>query len=333
MSTSLVLFDRARRALEEARTIDEVKDVRDKAEALRLYMKQAGESLEMQNGVAEIKLRAERRAGELLAGMPMNTGGRPAKNLLHDVTGFDPETLEELGIERIQAHRWKTIADLPEEKFEQHIAEVKATSDAELTTAGVLRLARTLRRNNHHEGLEASELPTGTYRVFYADPPWRYSDSGVIGKSDNYGRAERHYPTLSIDELCAMGEQIKDISEDNAVLFLWATSPMLENAFKVINAWGFKYKTSFVWDKVRHNFGHYNSVRHEFLLVATRGSCVPDVDLKFDSVVSVERSDKHSEKPVEFRNIIETLYPHGSRIELFARETHENWNAWGNEAR
>lgn len=163
------------------------------------------------------------------------------------------------------------------------------------------------------------------YRVIYADPPWQYSDKLIAG----YGAAEHHYPTMSIAELCAM--PIGNIAAENAVLFLWVTSPLLEDAFRVINAWGFKYKTSFVWDKVKHNYGHYNSVRHEFLLVCTRGSCTPDATELFDSVQSIERTDKHSEKPEEFRQIIDTLYTDGSKIELFARMEVEGWKVWGNE--
>jgi N6-adenosine-specific RNA methylase IME4 len=112
---------------------------------------------------------------------------------------------------------------------------------------------------------------------------------------------------------------------------MWVTSPLLEDSFKVINAWGFKYKTSFVWDKVKHNMGHYNSVRHEFLLICTRGSCTPDNKKLYDSVVEVERSDKHSEKPEEFRKIIDYLYTHGKRIELFSRKKVDNWEVWGNQ--
>jgi N6-adenosine-specific RNA methylase IME4 len=172
-------------------------------------------------------------------------------------------------------------------------------------------------------------LPTGKYRVLYADPPWRYSNSGIIG-SDNYGHVERHYPTLSIEELCAL--EVRGLADDNAVLFLWVTSPLVLDASRVIDAWGFKYKTSFVWDKVRHNFGHYNSVRHEFLLVCTRGSCLPDVPTLVDSVQSIERTE-HSAKPEEFRRIIDRLYTHGRRLELFARgaET-DGWDRWGGEA-
>ena len=77
--------------------------------------------------------------------------------------------------------------------------------------------------------------------------------------------------------------------------------------------------------------GHYNSVRHEFLLVCTRGSCVPDENKMFDSVQVIEKTKKHSEKPEEFRKIIDTLYPHGKRIELFARKKVKGWETWGAE--
>lgn len=169
------------------------------------------------------------------------------------------------------------------------------------------------------------EPPKGKYRIIYADPPWSYGDKRD-GKTTG---AEDHYPCMSIDELCAM--PIRDLTEKDAVLFLWGTSPLLEDAFKVVSAWGFKYKTSFVWDKVKHNMGHYNSVRHEFLLICTKGSCLPDVTKLHDSVVTIERT-KHSSKPEVFRDIIDEIYPHGNRIELFARESaKEGWDVWGNE--
>jgi len=180
---------------------------------------------------------------------------------------------------------------------------------------------------------DSPPLPTDKYRILYADPPWKYSNDGIIGESDHYGHVERHYPSMTITELCEMGQAIQDITEPNAVLFLWVTSPLLEVSFKVIKAWGFKYKTSFIWDKVKHNFGYYNSVRHELLLVCTRGSCTPDVNTLHDSVQSIERSDTHSEKPEEFRQIIDSIYSHGRRLELFARKAVEGWGTWGNEPR
>lgn len=163
----------------------------------------------------------------------------------------------------------------------------------------------------------------GKYRVIYADPPWKYGDE----RDGSTTGATDHYPTMSIAELCDL--PVADIAEDNAVLFLWTTSPLLEDSFKVINAWGFRYKSSFVWDKIKHNMGHYNSVRHEFLLICTRGSCTPDVVKLYDSVQAIERTE-HSKKPEEFRAIIDTLYTHGNKIELFARQPAAGWEVWGN---
>ena len=173
--------------------------------------------------------------------------------------------------------------------------------------------------------LERPALPTDKYRVVYADPPWQYSNAGL----DNYGHAERHYPTMSIEELCAL--DIKGLVEQNAVLFLWVTSPMLEVSFDVIRAWGFKYKTSFVWDKVRANFGYYGQIRHEFLLVCTRGACTPEGEKPKDSVLTIERSTVHSQKPEEIRKMIEAMYPTGKRLELFARDAAQGWEVWGNQ--
>ena len=160
------------------------------------------------------------------------------------------------------------------------------------------------------------------YRVIYADPPWSYND-----KQDTsyHGGAVKHYPTMPLEEICALPIP----AEKDAVLFLWTTSPMLEDSFKVIKAWGFKYKSSFIWDKISTAMGNYNSVRHEFLLICVRGSCVPDVPKRLDSVVSIKRTT-HSRKPDEFRQMIDTLYPVGERLEMFAREAHEGWDVWGN---
>ena len=156
-------------------------------------------------------------------------------------------------------------------------------------------------------------LPKEIFNVFYADPPWKYSDE----LTENYGAAEHHYRTMTIEELCEL--PIKEKVADNAVLFIWTTSPIIEETFPVITAWGFDYKTSFVWDKIEHNYGHYNSVRHEFLLVCVKGSFLPETKKLYDSVISIERM-KHSEKPEYFRKMIEDLYPHGNGC-LWERKT------------
>jgi phage N-6-adenine-methyltransferase len=139
----LVKLDEAKRALAEASTLQEIKDIRDKAEAIRQYVKVAGYHLGYQNQAAETKLRAERKAGELLKKMEKNKGGQPSeKNRAHDVPGTP--TLKDLGIHRLQSQRWQQIADLPEESFENKIEEVKQKYE-ELTQSIFLQLSKSLR--------------------------------------------------------------------------------------------------------------------------------------------------------------------------------------------
>ena len=206
--------------------------------------------------------------------------------------------------------------------------EEKATPEqkAKLVTgqATINQVYTAIHRQQVKEQIKQTQWPTGKYRVIYADPPWQYSNS----QPDYHTVQDDHYPTMTLSDICRL--PVGEISPDDAVLFLWATSPILEDAFKVINAWGFKYKASFIWDKVKHNMGHYNSVRHEFLLIATRGSCQPDNPKLFDSVQAIERTD-HSAKPKVFRTIIDTLYPYGKRIELFARAKADGWEQYGNQ--
>lgn len=212
------------------------------------------------------------------------------------------------------------ITRLDDEQFEHGIEAGVICSEAQ--RSAIVQLRRP-------DPSEAPPLPPGKYQVIYADPPWQYSNSGAIGDNDNYGRAARHYPCMSLDELCALG--VQDLAADRAVLFMWSTAPMLRDAMQVLEAWGFSYKAQFVWDKVRHNFGHYNSVRHELLLICTRGSCTPENPQQIDSVVVEERAQRHSEKPETFRQIIEDLYPSAKKVELFARQVADGWACWGND--
>lgn len=215
------------------------------------------------------------------------------------------------------------------DRAEKGERQAQIAADENISQAQVSHIVAAERKRRRNDELKRHRPapPKGKFRVFYADPPWEYSDrrTGLRG----YTGAEDHYPTMRLDELCTM--KVADLAEDDAVLFLWTTSPMLEDAFKVIRAWGFEYKSSFIWDKVRHNFGHYNSVRHEFLLVNTRGSCMPDSKKLVDSVQVVERTAKHSQKPKEFRAIIEKLYQRGRKLELFARQDVQGWTTYGNE--
>ena len=196
---------------------------------------------------------------------------------------------------------------------------------AKKVIAGEIKPAEAIRQIKRERIEKEVPEPTGKYRVIYADPPWSYGNS-----MPDYATDQRdHYPVMAMSDICAL--PVREWAEDDAVLFLWVTSPILEESFQVIRAWGFKYKASFVWDKVLHNMGHYNSVRHEFLLVCTRGSCQPDTRKLFDSVQSIERTE-HSKKPEEFYDIIETIYSNGERLEMFARQPRKGWKAYGNQS-
>jgi N6-adenosine-specific RNA methylase IME4 len=166
-------------------------------------------------------------------------------------------------------------------------------------------------------------LPAGPYRVIYADPPWQYFKRDPTF----HGHATNHYPTLSIAELCAL--PVRKLVGPTAVLCLWVTAPLLPECFPVVKAWGFVYKTHIVWDKGKMIHGLYVGNQHELLLICTRGRCRPEVQTLEPSVQRLPPT-AHSRKPVEFRLLIDHLYPTGRRLELFAREQAEGWDTWGN---
>ena len=141
MTTTLVKFEAARRALAEAKSVDEVKKIRDHAEAFRVYCKQAGESLEMQNWCAEIKQRAERKAGDLLLRMNKDTGGGDTSGGSRVKPPQEGARLDDLGITKTQSHRWQKLATIPEPTFEKYIQNTKERKE-ELTTAGLLRAGK-----------------------------------------------------------------------------------------------------------------------------------------------------------------------------------------------
>ena len=169
------------------------------------------------------------------------------------------------------------------------------------------------------------ELPTGKYSVIYADPPWQYENSGFINS------AESNYPTMSENELACLSEKLNEISNDSSVLFLWATNPLLDVAMRIMQSWGFEYKTNFVWvkDKAR-GFAWWAKSKHELLLVGTKIN-TKTPEQSFDSAICANRPNEHSRKPEEFYDLIEVLFPKCKKIELFARSRRPGWDSWGNQ--
>lgn len=169
---------------------------------------------------------------------------------------------------------------------------------------------------------EPIPLPDGIFSVFYADPPWTYTHSFLAGSPNT------HYSTMTTEEI----QELKLPTHKDSVLFLWATNPLLEDAFKVIEAWGFKYKTNICWVKDRAGTGHYVRGQHELLLICTKGTIgTPPTSARIASVLHAPRTE-HSRKPEELYDIIEAMYPGQSYLELFSRNERENWTMWGAES-
>ena len=140
------------------------------------------------------------------------------------------------------------------------------------------------------------------YPVLLADPPWRF-ENPPIGNSV----VENHYPTLSLDEICAL--PVSDLATEDAILYMWATAPNLPGCLQVVAAWGFEYRTNLVWVKQRPGMGYHARGQHELLLVARRGNIPPPAAT--DTVSSVIFADlrEPSRKPEKVRDIIERYYP------------------------
>ena len=175
------------------------------------------------------------------------------------------------------------------------------------------------------------ELPNKKYQIIYADPPWRFKAYNDETSANWVGN---QYPLMDLKEICAL--PIKNIADENCVLFLWATFPTLDTAFDVIKAWGFTYKTvAFVWIKTNRDttpflgMGYWTRSNAEIVLLATKGK-PKRVGSNVFQVVMAKRKD-HSEKPAEVRNRIIQLIGNLPKIELFAREKLEGWDCWGNQ--
>jgi len=169
------------------------------------------------------------------------------------------------------------------------------------------------------------------YSIIYADPPWTYKSKECLAKTSILnGKLNTHYKTMSLIEIKELN--IKDISEDNSLLFLWVVSPMLDDGISLMESWGFQYSTiAFVWHKQRVNPGSYTMSECEICLVGKRGTIPKHRGSRNVRQFLSEMRGKHSAKPNEIRNRIKEMFPLHNKIELFAREETKGWDVWGNE--
>nr|WP_326185395.1 MT-A70 family methyltransferase [uncultured Oscillibacter sp.] len=182
------------------------------------------------------------------------------------------------------------------------------------------------------------DFPDKHYNIIYADPPWRYRQKG--GPRGKRGVAAAHYDTMTTEEICALPVQ-KLCGGGYAVCLLWATFPNIEDALRVMRAWGFEYRTAaFVWVKKNRksgsNFwgmGAYTRANAEVCLLGVTPGTRAGTAVRDHGVHQIVEAPflEHSRKPAEVRERIVRLLGDVPRIELFARERVPGWDAWGNE--
>lgn len=329
LERALTLIEQGKRALAEAMTIDAAKEIRDKAAAVAHYLKQQGVSEEAAQDALELKVRAERRLGHLIKETVSHNGvAGPGRG--HKTPSIKEGVLPK-GISHKQSHWWQKVASVDDKKFEAYIEKARETGQ-EVTTAGAVRLAKEAARQKVLDAIEQSHdkctvddlyklvrkgLKFGT---IYADPAWRYSNQATRAATDG------EYPTMTVEEIAAL--PIRELAADQCHLHLWTTSAFLFECPKIFDAWGFTYKSGFVWVKPQMGIGNYWRLSHEYLLLGVRGD-LTFLDRSLISWLSADRS-KHSSKPHAIRCMIERASP-PNRLELFGRDATEGWTVWGNE--
>ena len=223
------------------------------------------------------------------------------------------------------------VAELPVEQQAEIVAKgekeiLAAAKTIRAQKASKSRVARLEKIEEISRGNQELDL-SATFPVIYADPPWRYENPPLGGGNREI---ENHYPTMSLEEICAL--PVSEMAATDAMLYMWATAPKLEECFKVITAWGFEYRTHMVWDKEKIGMGYHTRSQHELLLICKRGQIPPPEAGTQPSSVYREARGAHSAKPIFFYEMIEAAYPNLAKVELFCRSPREGWTVWGNQS-
>lgn len=215
----------------------------------------------------------------------------------------------------------------------EHEATIRALLTSQLVSRRPLNFEKAVKLavNGTTESTDPSsvEVPEGRFSVITADPPWRY------GNAVTRGSAEDHYPTMSLEDICALSSRVEGWAADNCHLYLWTTNGFLREAFEVVDAWGFTYKTCLTWVKPQIGMGNYFRVSTEHVLFGVKGN-LPVQDRTLSNWFESPRG-RHSAKPEMFYTLVQKASP-GPYLEMFARVDgrlfrRDGWKFWGNEAR
>ena len=324
-SASPELLTRARGLLEKAQTLPEILNIRNMAGAAEKYFRAAVHTRAMAFEAAEIRLRAERKAGQVLMEMKErgerdagSGGDRTARS--HHATVLH---LADLDINKSQSSRWQEIASVPDPLFEQYIQEGHQRENHELTTAGLKAVAKIERKDEQIEAIRRTPpLPQGPFSVIVIDPPWPYA----VRARDGTHRAGNPYPDMSLTEIKAL--PVDELADRNCIVWLWTTNAFLRVAFECLDAWEVEFKTMLTWVKDRMGLGDWLRGQTEHCMLAARGK--PIRDLTNQTTVLQAPVREHSRKPEEFYALVEALCP-SSKAELFARSKRAGWFTWGAE--
>jgi transposase InsO family protein/N6-adenosine-specific RNA methylase IME4 len=266
----------------------------------------------------------------LVVDAPHLASGRrhPQAGLLkHSDRGSQYARQHDQGVLAKESSRFQKLAAIPDTVFDHHLT----TRDArrEITTTGVLKLLVTAIRPEATPTAATTDGVTDLYQLvrngrtfgtIYADPPWEY------GNQATRGAAARHYRTMTIEQIAAL--PVPKLAAPDAHLHLWTTNAFLFAAEQVIRAWGFEYKSCFVWTKPTVGLGNSWRVAHEFLLLGVQGKC-PFRNKGQRSWQCIERGEQ-SAKPEPIRQLIEMVSP-GPYLEMFGRRNVQGWTVWGDE--
>ncbi len=343
-TASLVFYTSAKQALAKAHKIDEVRPIREKARALEVYAAQARDH-EMQRQAWEVRMRAERRAGEILKEMERRgerDSGKGNRNPSLKSSLSIPK-LFDLGISKDESARWQALAGPSDEEFDKTLEKIGTETGGILAGAPVLR---ELRREAYEEAAERlktnpPKLPEGKYNVIVADPPWATGEpgrtQGIGGESGvNKGRRKgadggMAYTTMELPEINAqIVELIGKAAMPDCHVFLWTTEAFLPGAFRILENCGLVYRFTQVWKKPGGpqpiGYPQYNC---EFIVCATQGK-PKFVDTRDFWTCFEARRGEHSEKPERFYEMLRRVTV-GRRLDAYNRRPIEGFERWGSE--
>jgi N6-adenosine-specific RNA methylase IME4 len=277
------------------------------------------------------------------------SAGRPGKNTPVEAVSQDAAA-EKLNVSRSAVQRAKAVVSqgTPELQAAVDAGQVAVSTAADIATLpkdeqktvdlsnkkAVLAAAKQIRQENadkkREKKLEVAErirkepepLPTGPFRVIAIDPPWEYDNRA----EDESHRGRVQYPDMAVDDICKL--PVPDLAHKDCVLWLWTTNAFMSEAYDCLFEWGFTAKTILTWDKQILGLGDYLRNVTEHCILAVRGK--PTLTLTNQTTLISEKRREHSRKPEAFYALVESLCP-GSKLEMFARERREGWQAWGAE--